>query len=91
MSKNILHAQSLHEQIATILLREWDPIGIQDIPEAQDEYDAYVVSLYKMLISNASEQDIFKYLIWVETEHMGLSADKQQILNIAKKLTTLSK
>ncbi|WP_272939013.1 hypothetical protein [Sinorhizobium meliloti] len=27
--------------VRDVLLRDWDPIGISDIPEAKDEYDAY--------------------------------------------------
>jgi hypothetical protein len=29
-----------HEPIRQALLKEWDPISVADVPEAQDEYDA---------------------------------------------------
>lgn len=42
MSKHLDQAKQLQDAIAEILLREWDPIGVVDTPEAQDEYDSYV-------------------------------------------------
>lgn len=89
MSENLDRAKLLHQKIGEILLKEWDPIGVQDISEAQDEYDAYVSSLYKMLITGKSAQEIFDYLLWIETEHMGLSADRQHTEAIACKLRVL--
>ena len=29
-------------ELRRLLLVEWDPIGIADVPKAQDEYDSYV-------------------------------------------------
>ena len=89
MSENLNRIRLLHGKIIEILLKEWDPIGIQDIPEAQDEYDAYVSSVYQLLISRKSEREIFEYLWWIETKHMGLSSDRQQTEAIARKLRAL--
>lgn len=83
-------ARTLHRKIRGVLLEEWDPIGVQTIPEAQDEYDAYVSTLYAMLIARKSAQALFEYLLWLETEHMGLSADRQRTRSIADKLASLS-
>ena len=33
-------ARHYHGAIHTILLTEWDPIGVSHAPEAQDEYDS---------------------------------------------------
>ena len=89
MSENLDRAKSLHAKIREILLKEWDPIGVQDIPEAQDEYDSYVPSVYKMIISRKPIHEIFDYLWWVETEHMGLTGDRQNTEYIAKTLHAL--
>lgn len=89
MSEYIERAKSLHREIGEILLREWDPIGVQDTPEAQDEYEAYVSSVYKLLISGKPEPELFDYLWWVETEHMGLTGDRQRTMAIAKKMHEL--
>jgi hypothetical protein len=89
MSENLERARFFHRKIGEILLREWDPIGVQDIPDAQDEYDAYVSSIYKLLVSGKPEHKLFDYLWWIETEHMGLTGDRQQKMAIAKKLHEL--
>ena len=62
-------------EIKTILLKEWDPIGIQGIPEAQDEYDSYIFSIYQLIQLKKSEEKVFNYLWWIETEQMGLSGN----------------
>jgi len=60
--------------IRKILLADWDPIGVSDIPEAADEYDAYADTVFSMLVNqNASVDDVAQYLFKVATERMGLS------------------
>lgn len=90
MSKNVRAKQFLIEEIQKILLKEWDPIGIQDIPEAQDEYDSYVPDVCKLIQSKKTASEIFDYLWGIETEHMGLSGDKKHTQTIAHKLSKLS-
>jgi hypothetical protein len=59
--------------VRDVLLRDWDPIGISDIPEAKDEYDAYADVVFGMLINeNATAEDIANYLFKIATEHMAL-------------------
>lgn len=89
MSEPAERARRLHQQIKDLLLREWDPIGVQAIPEAQDEYDGYVPTLHSMLISRKPAHEVFEYLLWLETEHMGLTADRQRTQSIAEKLAGL--
>lgn len=60
--------------IRKTLLSDWDPIGVSDIPEAADEYDAYADTVFSMLVNqNASVDDVAQYLFKIATEHMGLS------------------
>lgn len=72
-----------------ILLKEWDPIGIQNTPEAHDEYEAYAASLLELIVSGKLEHEIFEYLWCIETEHMGLQGNKRVTKRIAKKLSGL--
>lgn len=67
-------ARKVQDTIREILLREWDPIGVSEIREAQDEYDAYVADVYRLLSRRASMNEVFDYLWWLETEHMGYPA-----------------
>ncbi|MGB7979057.1 MAG: hypothetical protein WCF19_07880 [Chlamydiales bacterium] len=71
-------------------MKEWDPIGIQNIPEAQDEYDSYVSDIYELIQSKSTESEVFDYLWGIETEHMGLSGDQKHTQTIAHKLSKLS-
>lgn len=82
-------AARYHRAIKSILLHEWDPIGVADVPEARDEYDSYVPGIYKMLISRRDEKDIFDYLWEIETEHMGLFGNRGHTEAISKKLARL--
>jgi hypothetical protein len=61
-------------EIGRILLREWDPIGVDGIPEAADEYDRYAIELYATLQSptRPSIHEIEAYLGRVQTERMAL-------------------
>lgn len=79
-------ARLFHEAIKRALLKEWDPIGVSEIAEAQDEYDSYVPTIYKMLISQKPRHEIFDYLWWLETEHMGLTGDRQATEKFADRL-----
>jgi len=49
-------AKQYHEAIRAILLKEWDPIGVSHIPEAQDEYDRYVGGVYRLLITHVDRR-----------------------------------
>ena len=67
MSDDIRNKSGLHEKIKQILIRDWDPIGVQDIPKAQDEYDAaYAPDIHTMLITGRPVNDVFEYLLWLD-------------------------
>ena len=82
-------AKNAHNVIRRILLNDWDPIGIAEITEAQDEYDAYVSGVYRLLARRAPVREIFEYLWWLETDHMGLCGDLQRTEKIAEMLAAL--
>ena len=76
-----------------ILMKEWDPIGVNDIPEARSEYDSYIPMIYKFSILKKSEEETFDYLSMIETEFMGFADDrpnrKQKIMQVVDKLINL--
>jgi hypothetical protein len=85
----ISRAQRVQAAIKEALMAEWDPIGVNDIPEAKDEYDSYVPAIYKMLIQQKTRQEIFDYLWWIETEHMGLTGNRRATEAFAERLLSL--
>jgi hypothetical protein len=55
-------------------MESWDPIGVRDFPEAQDEYDGYVGKVYVMLMDDrASSQAIAAYLYDIAISYIGIT------------------
>lgn len=82
--------KKLYNKIDQILLNDWDPIGIQKIPEAFDEYHSYVSIIYDLLVTKQSINEISNYLWYVETDLMGLTGNKDHTKKIAKKIYNLT-
>jgi hypothetical protein len=79
----------LEVNVRNVLLQDWDPIGVGDIPEAQDEYNLYIEDICKMLSAGQSSSDVYGYLRWIEIERMGLDGNELLTQQIAKKLVGL--
>jgi len=78
------------ETIRSALMHDWDPIGVAEIPEAADEYDSYIGSVYRILAGSRSEDELVEFLYRTETETMGLNPRSRQHLHeVARKLLTL--
>ena len=82
-------AKRYHDAIRTVLLRDWDPIGVSDVPEAHDEYDSYIPGIHGRLISRASAQELFDHLRKIETIEMGLASNRQRTQHVVQKLIAL--
>lgn len=80
---------TLEATVQKVLLQEWDPIGVKDIPEAQDEYDMYVSGICRMLRAGQSNAEIYSHLRWIETERIGLEGNEQHTQRVATKLFDL--
>ncbi len=84
-------ARKIQRSIGEILLRNWDPIGVRDEPQARDEYDAYVGGVYKLIASGATARELAGHLARVEAEHLGLKdADSRKLIRVAEKLLELN-
>ena len=82
-------SESLVDNIRTMLWEKWDPIGVNQYPEANDEYDDYAPTLAKLILNGGSETEIFNLLWSIETSHMGLDGDEQATLGFARTLSEL--
>lgn len=89
VSEALRRAQVLQKEIRDILMREWDPIGVADAPEAQDEYDSYVGDIYGLLVRRGPSYKVIDYLWWAETEHMGLYGNRRRTEYVAMLLLQL--
>ena len=74
------------QDIKFVLVHDWDPIGISGVPGAEDEYDNYIIKVAKILMKREASEELFNYLWWVETQHMGLSGDKSNTMITVKRL-----
>ncbi len=66
-------------QIRHVLLEVWDPIGVRDMPEAQDEYDCCLGEIFQLLTAGGSDEQIADYLWQQANGHMGLSVGREQM------------
>jgi hypothetical protein len=89
MGSYLDRARRYHEAIRRVLLREWDPIGVADIPQAQDEYDGYVGEIHGRLVRHEARQSLIDHLWWIETVHMGLCGNRAHTEVIADRLLAL--
>lgn len=79
------------QAIRDTLMRGWDPIGIAHIPEAADEYDSYIGSVYRILADSPSEEQLIEFLYRTETETMGLgTGSREHLREVARMLLALN-
>lgn len=76
-------------KIKAILLNDWDPIGVNGLDGAKDEYDSYAVEILQMVNAGADEKILFAYLKKMETEHMGLPGNEKVAETVAQKISGL--
>jgi hypothetical protein len=86
MASREMQAKVIQEAIRGVLLRDWDPIGVRDAPEAQDEYDGYVGTVYQYLARGASLNEIAGYLAAVERDAMRIPKPSNDLIKVAERL-----
>lgn len=76
----------LFDRVRRILMSDWDPIGIQDAPQARDEYDDYARQITRRLADGASTTDVSSHLLEIETNTLGLPGNRRRAAAVARKL-----
>jgi hypothetical protein len=70
-------------ELRELLLREWDPIGISQIADAQlDEYEHYAGQLVRRLRAGATDEEVAAVLEGFRTD-MGLEPSDEPPLGVA--------
>ena len=64
--------QQGNRELRDLLMLWWDPIGVYGIPEAIDEYDAYVGQVGRLLREGAGQADLAAYFSQLD---FGLDPD----------------
>ncbi|HJR20525.1 MAG TPA: hypothetical protein VJ822_02825 [Dongiaceae bacterium] len=76
--RNKYQSRENRARVREILMRHWDPIGISDVEEAADEYDAYVGRAYVMLMDErANAEAIAAYLFEIATDNGAIERQIQ--------------
>ena len=77
----------LQGELRTRLLA-WDPVGIADAPEAQDEYDGMIGPLMRQLHAGASQIDVARWLTRKLEQDFGLPSQQEREARLATELIT---
>lgn len=84
-----MNKKKLFEQVDKILWEDWDPIGVNNSSDGEDEYRGYVPSIIKLLIEGADVKKITKRLFEHANVNMGMSSIMEDHEKVAKKLRAL--
>ncbi len=66
-------SSALVARVDSVLWEVWDPIGVNDAPEARDEYTSYAPAIAQLLRTGASDGEIECHLATIILENMGMS------------------
>ena len=83
-------AGEIQQWIRDVLMHQWDPIGVADYISSDDEYDAYIAPVYRILVGSRSEDDLVSLLHFTERNVIGMAADTPEALRgVARALLAL--
>ncbi len=54
------------KRIRTILVKDWDPLGVSDNQHLTDEYDAYIPGILRLLDNHCPADQLERYLLDIE-------------------------
>ena len=89
MNDFLARARHYHEEIRKVLLHEWDPIGVAEVPAAQDEYDSYIGQIYTMLSRHDPRHLLIDHLWEIETVNMGPAGSRRRTEAVVDSLLRL--
>ena len=79
----------LRNKVRQAFLQSWDPMGVQNFPELQNEYDMLIKPVVEILRKENSLQDLFEHLWSIETAYMGLRGNQKKTRAFAEELYKL--
>jgi hypothetical protein len=82
-------SRELQCAIRRVFLEVWDPIGISDEPNAQDEYDSYIGRVFELLATGGSDKEIIEHLLWA-TECRGMDGSRASLQTVTAALRQIN-
>jgi hypothetical protein len=80
----------LLQTVRRILFTEWDPIGVNDNPLCENEYDSYAPAICRLLREGADEGKVVSHLNRLQKDSMRLSATEEHNRRFARRLLSLT-
>jgi hypothetical protein len=77
---------NLYKAIDEILWNDWDPLGVNDVEEANDEYKEYTPTIFRLKIQGADREIIAKKLYEIVKDKMGLLGNIDHCRKVADKI-----
>jgi hypothetical protein len=82
--------EGLIGQVRRILLTDWDPLGVDEMPSLADEYDFVLGKVMAGLSSATSAREVVDLLVAVERDDLGLPEPRPDLcLQAAESLIQL--
>jgi hypothetical protein len=78
-------SREVRRAIRRVFLEVWDPIGVSDEPNAQDEYDGYIGRVFELLTTGGSDTEIIEHLLWA-TERMDMDGSRTSLQTVTAAL-----
>jgi hypothetical protein len=72
VARRLATLDDLESSVKKVLWRNWDPIGVNDLPEAYGEYDSYAAGITALLRKGVTEAELRKYLGAIARDLMGI-------------------
>jgi hypothetical protein len=82
------NSRRIRVAIRRVFLDIWDPIGINDSPHAQNEYDAYIGRAFELLWAKASDEELNDYLVWIVGQ-MGMDGSRSSHAHVIRALRAI--
>ncbi len=82
-------SRRVRAQIRHVLLNVWDPIGIKEERNAQDEYDSYLGEILGLLLRGATDEELSDRLLYVVNDLMGLEAKSEDMVPTVRALRSI--
>ena len=85
-----MKSNEIISEIRSVLIKDWDPIGIGDNPNLSDEYDDYIGPIIKILMQKLPSESIVSFLKRIEYTEMGIeNIDINYLYDVAIKLKNI--
>ncbi|NTS43257.1 hypothetical protein HRG84_20405 [Flavisolibacter sp. BT320] len=89
--KMTIDQKNILKSIDEILWNDWDPVGVNDVEEARDEYTSYALQIFGLKIHKADKTTIAEKLYKFELVDMEVATteSKKHCEEIAQKIIDL--